>query len=110
VRDSEGGLSRVLFSHLVCVEAMGHFTVLYRANGSSVRVFQPFSSLQAELEQREEFIQIHRSYVINLRYVHRLTKNEVFLLNGTSLPLSRSHQPTVTQRFLEYSFGGGSDL
>ncbi|MBQ9108745.1 MAG: response regulator transcription factor [Oscillospiraceae bacterium] len=106
VRDAEGGLSKVLFSHLVCLEAMGHFTVLYRANGSSVRVFQPFSALAAELEQRQEFIQIHRSYIINLRYVHRMTKNEVFLLNGTSLPLSRSHQPTVTQRFLDYSFWG----
>ena len=110
VRDNDGGLSKVLFSQLVCLEAMGHFTVLYRSNGSSVQVFQAFSSLLNELEQRQEFIQIHRSYVVNLRYVHRITKNEVFLLNGTSLPLSRSHQPIVAQRFLEYSFGGGSDL
>ena len=107
VRDAEGGLSKVLFSHLVCLEAMGHFTVLYRSNGSSVRVPQPFSSLVEELAQRQEFIQIHRSYMINLRYVHRMTKTEVFLLNGTSLPLARSHQPNVAQRFMDYSFGGG---
>ena len=108
VRDADGGISKVLFSHLVCVEAMGHFTVLYRSNGSSVRVLQPFSSFITQLTQRTEFIQIHRSYMINLRYVHRLTKNEAFLLNGTSLPLSRSHQAKVSRRFLDYSFGGGA--
>jgi len=106
VRDNDGGLSKVLFSRLVCIEAMGHSTVLYRSNGSSVQVPQAFSNLADKLSQRQEFIQVHRSYMINLRYVHRITKNEVFLLNGTSLPLSRSHQPTVAQRFMDYAFGG----
>lgn len=108
LRDGEGGITRYPYRQLMYLEAMGRFGVLYRVDGDPVRTTLSFTELARLLEQSGQFVQIHRSYMVNMHCVHRLTKGEVFLLDGTALPLSRSRQQSVCRRFLDYSFGGGA--
>ena len=44
---------------------------------------------EREKELDEKFFRIGRSAIINLKYITRITKTEVFLSNGFSLPLPR---------------------
>lgn len=44
---------------------------------------------EIEKELDEKFFRIGRSAIINLKYITRITKTEVFLSNGFSLPLPR---------------------
>lgn len=44
---------------------------------------------EIEKELDEKFFRIGRSAIVNLKYITRITKTEVFLSNGFSLPLPR---------------------
>ena len=48
-------------------------------------------------------VRIHRSYLVNLRYVYRIDAAQVVLDSRQSLPMSRHRKKEIMQRFLEYS-------
>lgn len=50
--------------------------------------------------QSEDFIRVHRSYIINKTYIKALTTNEVEI-DGFKLPISRSYFPLLKQALLE---------
>ena len=51
------------------------------------------------------FIRCHRSYLVGLKHIARLSKTEVVLDIGKSLPLSRSAASTVHKAFISYYTG-----
>lgn len=104
VKNTTDGMTRILFNNLLYLEAEGHASLLHCADKQIIRTATSFSKLCKQLFAYPEFIQIHRSYLVNLQHVHRVTKKEVFLLDGTALPLARSHQLAVSEAFLNYSF------
>ena len=106
VRDTEGRITKVLWNQLVYAEAMGHYVVLHHANDTTTKTLLPFSSLLELLLSHGEFVQSHRSYIVNLHYVYRVGKHELIMLNGTQIPLPKSRYQQITNRFRDYIFGG----
>ena len=106
VKDTEGQVTKVLWKQLMYLEAMGHYVVLHHANGTSTKTHMAFSSLLETLLSQKEFVQSHRSYVVNLRYVHRIGTHELVMLNGTRIPLPKSRHQQLSDRFRDFIFGG----
>lgn len=52
--------------------------------------------------QSESFIEIHKSYIINLQYVLQFCGNEVVMSDGKKLPISQSYRKQVNNILLEY--------
>ncbi len=50
----------------------------------------------------EDFFRVHRSYLINFRYVARLDKNEILLVSGEQIPLSRLRKKAFKNAFQTY--------
>ena len=57
-----------------------------------------FESVAAELEGFG-FIRIHRSYIVNYRFIHSINRTDVELDDGTILPIGRSKHQAVSQEF-----------
>lgn len=77
---------RLYEKELYCGEAQGHYVVLRtRKGGLKLRTTMP------ELEQQlgEGFFRASRSFLVNLRYVTRITKTEIVLESGDSVPLGK---------------------
>ena len=106
VRDTEGRITKVIWNQLLYLEAMGHYVVLHHANGTSTKTLMAFSSLLEPLLSQGDFVQSHRSYVVNLRYVHRIGKHELVMLNGEQIPLPKSRYQQISDRFHDFIFGG----
>lgn len=104
VRSADGSFVKVLWKQLAYLEARGHNVMLHHADGSSTKTRTPFSSLAEELAGRENFAQTHRSFIVNLHYVHRIGKNQVVLLDGTELPLPRKRRQSVADSFQNLVF------
>lgn len=104
VRNKDGSITKVLLNRVMYLEAMGHYGVLYHADGSCTKTTLSFSSLLKQLAVHSHFVQIHRSYMVNLHYVHRIDKNTIILLNGTVLPLPRSRYREVAACFQNILF------
>lgn len=47
-----------------------------------------------------EFTQCHRSILVNMNHVKKIIKNEIFLTNGTELPISNTYLDNVRKTFL----------
>ncbi|MDL2324241.1 LytTR family DNA-binding domain-containing protein [Ruminococcaceae bacterium OttesenSCG-928-A16] len=65
--------------------------------------FAYYSGKLDELEQQlppKQFVRCHQSFVLNLKTVQEITRNEALLKDGTSLPISRAYLPQVQQAFL----------
>ena len=56
-------------------------------------------------EYGEGFVRCHRSYLVNLAYISRLSKTEVILDGGERLPLSRGAARQVHRAFVLYYTG-----
>lgn len=58
----------------------------------------------AQLEQQldEAFARTGRSYIVNLQYVKKITRTEVFLKDGAVLPLSRGLYEDLNRAFIRY--------
>ena len=97
-----GEMLRLPVSRVQYVEAFSH-TVAIITGTDTVQVKMPISEVEKLLG--DGFIRCHRSYLVGLKHIARLSKTEVILDNGKALPLSRSAAPLVHKAFISYYTG-----
>lgn len=49
----------------------------------------------------QRFVQIHKSYLINISKIDKVSGNRVFLDRGEELPIGRTYRDAFTERFLK---------
>ena len=97
-----GEMLRLPISHVQYVEAFSH-TVAIITGTDTIQVKMPISEVEKLLG--EAFIRCHRSYLVGLKHIARLSKTEVILDSGKALPLSRGAAATVHKAFISYYTG-----
>lgn len=80
------------------LEVMRNYTTVHAKEDYSVK--RSLNELAGELD--EGFYRIHRSFIVNLRFVRRITREQVMLKDGTALPLSRRHYEGLNQALIAY--------
>ena len=50
-----------------------------------------------------DFVRIHQSYLVNLRYIRKIVGNDLLLLNNLTLPVARSKLKEVRQKVAIYN-------
>lgn len=80
------------------LEVMRNYTTVHGEEDYTVK--RSLNDLAGELD--ESFYRIHRSFMVNLRFVRRITREEVTLKDGTALPLSRKHYEGLNQALIAY--------
>lgn len=93
-----GGVVRLPLYEIRYLEVMKNYVTLHAAEEYSVK--RSLSELTKELD--ESFYRIHRSYIVNLRFVKKITRTEVTLKNGKTLPLSRKLYEGLNQALIKY--------
>ncbi|WP_297713314.1 LytTR family DNA-binding domain-containing protein [Clostridium sp.] len=51
---------------------------------------------------KETFIRCHRSYLVNLKYIKTVTKDNIILDSGVKIPISRGKYNEVNDAFINY--------
>lgn len=97
-----GEMLRLPTSQVQYVEAFSH-TVAIITGTDTIQVKIPISEVEKLLG--DEFIRCHRSYLVGLKHIARLSKTEVILDSGKALPLSRGAAATVHKAFISYYTG-----
>ena len=97
-----GEMLRLPISQVQYVEAFSH-TIAIITGTDTIQVKMPISEVEKLLG--EEFIRCHRSYLVGLKHIARLSKTEVILDSGKTLPLSRGAAPLVHKAFISYYTG-----
>lgn len=100
---SDGSNVKLLQKDIMYAEVFAH-TVLIQTTGVSYEVKMRISDLEKQLDDRA-FIRCHRSYLVGLNYIQRITRTEIVLDGGKHLPLSRRLYDEVNQAFIRYFRG-----
>ena len=98
----DGEMLRLPVEQIQFVEAFSHSVTV-----TTEKTFYEVKMSLAEMEKLlgEGFVRCHRSYLVGIKIIARLSKNEVFMDNGKILPMSRSAAPFVHKAFVSYYTG-----
>lgn len=81
-------------------ESFKHTVTVHMTDGE-ITLITPLSSLFKEFEPFD-FMQIHKSYIVNLYHVKRIDGIDITLSDGTALPASRHRLPDIRSRYDTY--------
>ncbi len=97
----DGTVVSVAINSLVYVEARGKKCML-KSQDKTIEVRIQFQQLLKKLNSFS-FIQIHRSYLVNPRYIYRINKESVMLDGGEELPISRRRREQIKEEYFRWS-------
>ena len=99
------GIFVVLVRNILCCEYEGRGVTYQLASGGklhSLSSTQRFAEQVSPLLSRLDFLQPHISFAVNLRYVEQLTREEIRLRGGISVPVSKKQYTNVRNKYLDF--------
>lgn len=98
------GVMRIPFSKLSVLEVSNKKLRFHLQDGSVKEVNGALSELEEILLSREEFVKVHRSYLVNMSQIQSLSAGELTTYAGQRVPVSRLLQTQVRDRYMNYLF------
>ena len=99
---------QVILDNIVCLYSeFGRKIHLELVDDSSVSFYGKISIIEEELPQTH-FVRVNSGTIINLDYVASFNRNDVTMVNGDCITVSRSRKKAVVaayNQFIERSFG-----
>ena len=83
---------------IIYVEAYLHYITIYTVNGEH-RVKENISSFEKKLSNT--FYKTHRSYLVSLKHITRISRTSVTVKGNKELPLSRGKYDEINRAFIE---------
>ena len=96
-----GGQVRIKADDILYAEALGHTVHLYMTHGEEQSFPMRLSDMETLLG--EGFFKCHRSFIVNMAHVERVTRTAMVLAGGQELPLSRGLYDAANQAFIQYN-------
>ena len=96
---SDAKNQRIKLDDILWIEALGDYVCIMTHNNKKTVVHSTMYAFEERLPQNQ-FIRIHKSYIVNQNKILSYNSREVDLL-GKKLPLSRSKKPILDSYFME---------
>lgn len=93
-------IAQVPLSQIVSLEAMARKVILTRLDGTTMESNVPIRDIEQELAPYPQFVRPHRSYLLNLHHVTRMTKDAFYTVNGTFVPIARSNMAEMKNEYM----------
>lgn len=94
-----GEMVRVPIYRIRYADVYGNYVTIHALNDVTVKM--ALKELEKELDER--FHRVGRSAIVNLSYISRVTKTEIKLSDGTSIPLPRGAYEGVNRAIISQS-------
>lgn len=90
---------RIQADDIYYAEAFSHYVTLYTKSGQ-----ESFNMRFSDMEKMlgEGFFRCHRSYIVGMKHVRRVTRTSMVLDTGKEIPISRALYDAVNQAFIKY--------
>lgn len=96
---------KIPFSSVVCVESIHRTLKVYLTDGreiSSKTIRVPFATAVAMLIQDKRFLQVHKSFVLNMDKVNEVAANSFIMKHGTEVPVPKHRRAESKAQYYEY--------
>lgn len=97
------GLIQRPYSRIEYIENVNRKLEVHLSDGEilqSLFIRQSFEEEIHEIAERKSFLQVHKSFLVNLDYVKQLTPDSVIMDSGIRLPVSKAKSANVKREYL----------
>jgi two-component system LytT family response regulator len=99
---SEYKIVRIDFNEIRYIQGMSEYVKIYLTQGKPIMSLLSLKSLELELPENM-FMRVHKSYIVNLRKINVIERNEIVYDNGTIIPVSQQYKSKF-QEFIDKNF------
>lgn len=101
--DFKEGTKEVSLERLLYIESNLH-KLEFHIMEDDMKIYTMYETLNA-LEDRlaaNDFVRIHQSYLVNIKYIKNVVRYKVVLTNGVELVISKARYTYVKEQFVSY--------
>ncbi len=91
-----GGRCVLPFEELVLIEGRGNYTLFYCRDGAQLLTSKSLSFYMTLFPAH--FVRVHKSYVVNTRFIQSNDRSLIYLTDGRCIPVSRRRQREVGKK------------
>ena len=97
---SRASKTYVSINSIMYIEAYRHVLHIHTRK----EVYYDNSTLESFMKQlpSDNFVQIQRSFILNMDYLRTIDTNEIILINGNKLPVGRKYRESFLNKYQEY--------
>ena len=92
------GITRIPLFEIRYLEVNQNYVTIHGKEDITIK--KPLKELEAELDER--FFRIGRSYIINLNFIERVSKKDVYLNSGEVIPLPRGMYEPLNRAIISH--------
>ncbi len=96
------GMYRVCVTEIVSIESQNHYLLISLSSGESLRLRMKLSQMFEEIQKYPGFIKVGASYVVNLAFVRRISRNTLEMLNRVKIPIPRRGSEEVQKKYMDF--------
>lgn len=96
---AEGSSIKVCLADILYAEAENVYVAVHTVR-EIYRMRMPLGKFAEQLD--ETFFKVHRSYVVNLKFIKKITRTEVTMANGDTVPVSRGLYGEIHGALIRY--------
>ena len=100
----KGGITRINLHKLEYCEVIGHTLMFHLENGKTIESIGSMDELCSKLAQYGNFLRPHRSFLINMEYIHNISYKAIIMDNFAEIPIPHGKCSEIKNRYLEYAF------
>lgn len=101
---SSSGIMRLPFNRIEFLEVINKKLYFHLTDGNVKEISGSLSDFENELLLREEFIKVHRSYIVNMEYIEELDARGITTYAKRSVPVSRLLYKQVRDDYMQHLF------
>lgn len=102
---TQQGIVTLLFHCISYVEYNNHILHFYLDDGSSLtssHIRISFEEAVAPLIKDRRFLHPHKSYLVNMNYIRKITSHGLMMADGTMVPVPRKNSSSVKKEYMQY--------
>ncbi len=97
-------LTKVLFANISFVEVQGKHIYFNLSDSTVKEASGPLKEYEPMLLKRREFIQVHRSFIVNMYHIKELTAHSITTFSNKTIPVSRKMYPALYKAYIDLLF------
>lgn len=100
----KSGITRIDLDRLEYCEVYGRTLTFYMEGGKVLKGTGSMDKLYGQLLQYENFVRPHRSFLINMEYIRKISSKAIMMENLAEIPIPHGKCSEIKNLYLEYAF------
>jgi len=93
------GSVKIPLADILYLEAQNVYVIVY-TNKGTYRMRVTLSKFAEQLD--DTFYRVHRSYIVGMKYIKKITRNDITMTNGALIPISRGKYDEIHGALIKY--------